>query len=120
MTSLSLPVPTIVHTLVSPISTCQSEPDDAPPSLDEPRLLDETEPAELGLRRPLPTPFEIALALDADRFFFTRPPSLERNSDTDGEVGALPVPYPKYSLLVDPFEIIGEPGRTGELDPVPW
>lgn len=84
-----LPVPTIVQTLVSPISTCQRAPEDAPASLEEPLRL-ETDPAELGLRRPLgPTFLAMPPALEVDRFFLTRPPSFDKKSDADGDAGAL-------------------------------
>lgn len=78
-TDENLPVPTIVQTLVSPISTCHSAPDDAPESLDEPRRPDEAEPADVGRRRPLGPGFlTIPPALEVDRLpFLTRPPSLE-------------------------------------------
>lgn len=74
-----LPVPTIVHTLVSPMSTCQSAPEDAPVSLDEPRRPDDAEPAELGLRRPFgPVFLAMPPPLDVERFcFLTRPPSFD-------------------------------------------
>ena len=115
-----VPVPTIVHTLVSPISTCHRAPDDAPVSLEEPRLL-ETDPAELGRRRAFEVTFLAGPpALDVDLFFLTRPPSWERKSETpEGESGALPEPFPKYSLPLAESGVdeMGEPGRIGELDP---
>ena len=40
------PVPTIVHTLVSPMSTCQRAPDDADESLADPRRPEPAEPAD--------------------------------------------------------------------------
>lgn len=111
----------MVQTLVSPMSTCQRAPEDAPESLEEPRR-EETEPAELGLRLPLtPTLLVMPPALDVERFFLTRPPSLERKSDAaDGDAGALSaVPCPKYSLPPEETGVdeIGEPGMPGELDP---
>ena len=100
------------------MSTCQSAPEEAPESLPEPRRLEETEPAELGRRRPLPpTFFVMPPALEADLFFLTRPPSLDIKSVAEGEAGALS-PCPKYSLLAEPGAgEMGEPGRAGEFDP---
>jgi hypothetical protein len=83
----------MVQTLVSPMSTCQRAPDDAPESLVEPRR-EEIDPAELGLRRPFATGFVIPPALDVALlgFFMTRPPSLEgRNSALEGDSGALSI-----------------------------
>ena len=91
-------MPTIVHTLASPISTCHSAPDDAPYSLDDDarRPDDEADPAEFGRRRPFcpTTLLDIPPALDDDRLvFLTRPPSLLRKSDIAvGEEGALSGP----------------------------
>ncbi len=90
-------MPTIVQTLVSPISTCQSAPDDAPASLPEPRLLPEpAEPADVGRLRPFwDTDLDIddkVLPLedpDPRLPFLTRPPSLDGNSVGSGDVGAL-------------------------------
>lgn len=89
----NVPVPTIVHTLVSPMSTCQSAPEEAPESLPEPRR-EETDPAELGRRRFLPTGLASPPALEVDLFFFTRPPSFDAKSAEDGEGGSLS-PFPK-------------------------
>ena len=97
-------MPTIVHTLVSPMSTCQSAPEDAPDSPPEPRLLpDPAEPADVGRLRPFwDTGFDMDRLLPLDDpdprlLFFTRPPSLVGNSDGSGDVGALLplVPEPK-------------------------
>jgi hypothetical protein len=118
-----LPVPTIVHTLVSPMSTCHRAPEEAFPSLEEPRRLEGADPAELGLRRPFgPTFLGIPPALEVERFFLTRPPSLERRSEDEGDAGSLPaLAFPKYSLpLADiGVDTTGELGRAGEFDPVP-
>jgi hypothetical protein len=90
----------MVQTLVSPISTCQSAPEEGPPSLEVPRR-EETDPAELGLRLFLATVLTIPPALEVERFFFmTRPPSFEGKSEAAGEAGALSV-FPgsgKYSF----------------------
>jgi len=120
----NLPVPTMVHTLVSPISTCHRAPDDAPESWEEPRRPDDADPAELGRRRPLVTGFlEIPpLPLEVDRFcFFTRPPSLVKKSGEvgDGDAGTLsPVPVLKYSVPEADTGVLttGEPGRGGEFE----
>lgn len=120
----SLPVPTIVHTLVSPMSTCHSAPDDAPESWEEPRRPDDAEPAEFGRRRPFGPVFLVIppLPLEVDRFcFFTRPPSLDKKSAEvgDGDPGALSTgPGPKYSLaeLDTGVVTMGELGRGGEFD----
>jgi len=93
-------VPTIVHTLVSPMSTCHNAPDEAPVSLEDPRRPEGVEPADVGRRLPLETGFfDIPPALDVDRFpFFTFPPSFEKSLDDDGEAGSLiapPLPCPK-------------------------
>ena len=90
-------MPTIVHTLVSPMSTCHSAPDDADESLLEPRRLDEidplAEPALVGRRRPFcDTGFDRLPLLDEPEPrlpFLTRPPSLDGNSDGSGDVGTL-------------------------------
>ena len=115
-------MPTIVHTLVSPMSTCQRAPDEAPASLDEPRR-EETDPAELGLRLPLPTGLLMPPALEVERFFFmTRPPSLDgRNSEPEGDAGSLSI-LEKYSLLLEGPAVgeMGDPGIAGELAPAPW
>ena len=87
-------MPTIVHTLVSPMSTCHSAPDAAACSLpvDPCRLDDAAEPAEFWRRRPFAecvftTPPPV---LDVERFpRFTRPPSFDGKSDGSGDVGAL-------------------------------
>ena len=84
----------MVQTLVSPMSTCQSAPEDAPDSLPEPRLLpDPADPADVGRLRPFcETGFErLPLLEDPDPrlLFFTRPPSLDGNSDGSGDVGTL-------------------------------
>lgn len=120
----NIPVPTIVQTLVSPISTCQRAPDAAPASLDEPRRPDVIDPAELGRLRPLGAAFFVTPpALDVARFFLTRPPSLDKKSDIadEGDAGALST-CPKYSLPVDETGVdeIGEPGIAGEFEPAPW
>ena len=88
-------MPTIVQTLVSPMSTCHSAPDDAPDSLPEPRLLPEpAEPADVGRRRPFcETGLDKPPPLDEPEprlLFLTRPPSFEGNSDGSGDVGTLP------------------------------
>jgi len=100
------------------MSTCQRAPEDTPASLPEPRRL-ETEPAELGRRRPLVNGFEAPPALDDARGFFTRPPSLVAKSVVVGEAGALSTFWwPKYSLALDfGVGVTGEPGR-GELEPL--
>ena len=79
-TNLDKPVPTMVHTLVSPMSTCQRAPEEAPESLPVCRL--PAEPAEVGRRRGFEALlFDKPPALDEPRFgFLTRPPSLEGNS----------------------------------------
>jgi hypothetical protein len=82
----------MVHTLVSPMSTCQSAPEEMPPSLPDPRLEVVEEPAEPGRLRALePGFFDIWPALDVERFFLTRPPSLLRKSSVGsvGDAGAL-------------------------------
>lgn len=118
---LYLPVPTIVHTLVSPMSTCHNEPEEAPDSLPDPLRLDETDPAELGRRRPFGTFLVTPPALEVERFFFTRPPSFERKSEAEvGDAGALSaLPCPKYSFPPDDagVETIGDAGKVGELEP---
>lgn len=86
-------MPTIVHTLVSPISTCHSAPDIALPSPPACRLPDE--PADAGRRRVLPDALPLAAippALDVLRLpFFTRPPSFDGKSSGfgTGDAGAL-------------------------------
>jgi hypothetical protein len=82
----------MVHTLVSPISTCHSAPEDTPESLDDPRRLEPIEAAEFCRRRPFTgAAFDMAPALELERFFFTRPPSFDGKSDAAdvGEPGAL-------------------------------
>ena len=84
----------MVHTLVSPMSTCQSAPDDAPDSLPEPRLLPEpAEPADVGRRRPFcDMGFDRLPLLDEPEPrlpFFTLPPSFDGNSARSGDVGTL-------------------------------
>ena len=59
----------MVQTLVSPMSTCQRAPDDAPASLVELRC-EETDPAELGLQRLFATGFVIPPALEVIRNTF--------------------------------------------------
>jgi hypothetical protein len=122
--SESLPVPTIVQTLVSPMSTCHSAPEDAPVSLVDPRRVEDEDPAELGRRRPLVlTGFGMPPALDVARFFLTRPPSLVRSVADVGEAGALSVDicWPKYSPVAETgVDDIGEPGRPGESGLHPW
>jgi len=79
------------------MSTCQRAPDDAPASLDEPRLPEEADPADVGRRRPLGPGFLVMPpALEVERLpFFTRPPSFEKSLDEDGEAGSLAaVPLP--------------------------
>lgn len=85
----------MVHTLVSPMSTCQSAPDDADESLLDPRLLDVVdplvEPADVGRRRPFCEPGLLSPpVLDDPRLpFFTLPPSFDGNSARSGDVGTL-------------------------------
>lgn len=112
----------MVQTLVSPMSTCHSEPDDAPESLPDPRRPDVADPAELGRLRPLGIVFAMPPALDVDRFFLTRPPSLDKKSAVAdvGDAGALSTdPCPKYSLPVDDtgVDAIGDEGSVGEFEP---
>lgn len=96
MENYVVPVPTIVQTLVSPISTCQRAPDDAPASVEDPRRPEDADPAEVGRRRPFGPGFLITPALDVERFaFFTRPPSFEKSFDEDGDAGSLAVVCPK-------------------------
>lgn len=92
------PVPTIVHTLVSPMSTCQRAPEDADESFAEPRRPEPAEPAEVGRRLPFwEAGFEMPPVLDDPRLaFFTRPPSFDGNSVASGDVGVLlMLPDPK-------------------------
>ena len=106
------------------MSTCQSAPDAAPESVEDPRR-EETEPAELGLRLPLPTGLLMPPALEVERFFFiTRPPSLEGRNSEEGDAGALST-FPgceKYSLALEEPAVgeMGELGSAGEFAPVPW
>jgi hypothetical protein len=103
------------------MSTCQSDPDAAPESLDEPRRLEVTEPAELGRRRALPTFLDTPPALEVDLFFLTRPPSFDKKSEDDGDAGALPEPWAKYSVPPADAGVdeTGELGRMGEWEPPP-
>ena len=87
-------MPTIVHTLVSPMSTCQRAPEPPKGSLVEPRRVEFVEPAELGRRLFFPTFRVVVPALEVDRFFLTLPPSLDPgiNSAEEGDSGALSSP----------------------------
>lgn len=71
----------MVHTLVLPMSTCQSALEDVPESLPVCRL--PAEPAEVGRLRGLEEAplFDKPPALEEPRFgFLTLPPSLDGNS----------------------------------------
>jgi len=81
----------MVQTLVSPISTCQRAPEEAPDSLPVCRL--PAEPADVGRLRGFEALlFDKPPALDEPRFgFLTRPPSLDGNSKGfgTGDAGSL-------------------------------